>query len=77
MTISNPILGELYSTRDEILAEFGGDLGAYNQSAERRAQASGHPIAHRRQFLVRAGVAGSRQAEEATLKNQPSLSGEH
>ncbi len=77
MTTPNPILRELHSTRDEIMAEFGGDLRAYIQSAERRALASGHPIAHRRQFSVRAGVAGSRDAEEASLENQPSLSVEH
>ncbi len=73
----NAILRELHTTRDEILAEFGGDLGAYIQSAVRRAQASGHPRAHRQQFSVRTGAAASRDAEEASLENQPSLSGEH
>ena len=77
MTTPNPILRELHTTRDEILAEFGGDLSAYIQSAERRALASGHPIAHRRQFFVRAGIAVSRDVEDATLENQPTLSVEH
>lgn len=76
MTTPNPILQEIYAARDEILAEYGGDLTAYIHSAERRALASGHPVAHRRPCSVRTDSAASRDPRLATLQNQPSLSGE-
>jgi hypothetical protein len=41
----NPILDELYATREKLLAEYKGDVHAYVQDARRRAMASGRPIA--------------------------------
>ena len=77
MIAPNPILKEIYAVRDEILAEYDGDLGAYIHSAQQRALASGHPMSHRRQYSVRTGTDTSRDPQEATPENQPSLSGEH
>lgn len=51
----NPILEELYAARDEILAEYEGDLEAYIRSAGERMKASGHPIANVQQRSVRRG----------------------
>lgn len=42
---TNPILREIYSAREQIMAEYGNDLAAYLQSAAQRAKASGHPVA--------------------------------
>ena len=41
----NPILEEIYAAREKLLADCGGDLHAYIQSARERALASGRPIA--------------------------------
>jgi hypothetical protein len=49
----NPILRELYDIRAKILAEHGGDLGAYIRGANERAAKSGHPIAQVEQRTIR------------------------
>ena len=41
---SNPILDEIHATREKLLAEHGGDLHAYVESARNRALESGRPI---------------------------------
>jgi len=41
---SNPILDEIYDTREKLLAEHGGDLHAYIEAARKRAIESGRPI---------------------------------
>ena len=41
----DPILDELYAIREEILAEYDGDVHAYVQDARERALKSGRPIA--------------------------------
>lgn len=41
---TNPILDEIYATREKLLAEHGGDLHAYVESARKRALESGRPI---------------------------------
>jgi hypothetical protein len=41
----NSILEELYATREQLLAEYKGDVHAYIQDARARALASGRPIA--------------------------------
>ena len=54
----NPILDEIYATRELLLAEYNGDVHAYIQDARQRALASGHPIAAPKQRAKRcAGVA--------------------
>jgi hypothetical protein len=45
----NPILEEIYSARDKLLAEAGGDMHRYIQDARARALASGRPIAEPKQ----------------------------
>ena len=41
----DPILDELHAIREEILAEYNGDVHAYVQDARERALKSGRPIA--------------------------------
>jgi len=41
----NPILEEIYETREQLVAEFKGDLHAYVEDARKRVLASGRPIA--------------------------------
>jgi hypothetical protein len=41
----NPILEEIYATREKLLAACKGDLHAYVEEARRRTLASGRPIA--------------------------------
>lgn len=41
---SNPILDEIYDTREKLLAEHGGDLHAYVEAARKRALESGRAI---------------------------------
>ncbi len=50
---TNPILKELHAARDEIMAEYGNDLGAYLRDAAERTKASDHPIARIKQRAVR------------------------
>ena len=44
MMTRNPILEEIYSAREKLLADFEGDVHAYIQDARQRALASGRPI---------------------------------
>ena len=74
MTVPNLILKEIYDARDEILAEYDGDLGAYIQDARQRALAPGHPMVRRRQYSVRSGMAPARDPLEEVVEQQPSLS---
>jgi len=46
---SNPILDEIYATREKLLAEHNGDLHAYVESARKRALESGRQIVHPKQ----------------------------
>ena len=41
---SNPILDEIYATRQQLLAEHNGDLHAYVEAARKRAIESGRTI---------------------------------
>ena len=45
MTTRNPILEEIYSAREKLLADYEGDVHAYIEGARHRALASGRPIA--------------------------------
>ena len=68
MIAPNPILKEIYAARDEILAEYDGDLGAYIHSAQQRALASGHPMSHRRQYSVRTRYVVRRFDQKAGIR---------
>lgn len=41
----NPILDEIQAAREQLLAEYGGDVHAYVEEVRRRTLASGRPIA--------------------------------
>jgi hypothetical protein len=57
---TNPILEEIYTIRQQILAECRGDTAAYLRDANDRLLASGRPIAKVKQRRLR-------DAETATL----------
>ena len=67
----NPILEEIYKTRDEILAEHAGDLGAYIRTANERALASRHPIATLKQRTIRCGAAAKSGVLEVEHQSSP------
>ena len=50
MTI-NPILDEIHTTRQELLADHNGDLHAYVEAARKRAIESGRPIVQPKQRI--------------------------
>ena len=50
----NAILEELHAARRKLLAQYGGDTAAYLRDAQARLEASGRPIAHRKQRTIRA-----------------------
>jgi hypothetical protein len=49
----NPILDEIHAARRKILADYNGDLAAYLRDAQARLEASGRPIANRKQRTIR------------------------
>ena len=68
----NAILDELHAARRKLLADCNGDTAAYLRAAQARLEASGRPIAHRKQRTIRRAV-------EATARdsvNQSSPPGE-
>ncbi len=50
----NPILDELYAARRQLLEKYQGDTAAYLRDAQARLEASGRPIAHRKQRTIKA-----------------------
>ena len=48
----NAILEELHAARRQILADYNGDTAAYLRDAQKRLEASGRPIAHRKQRSI-------------------------
>ncbi len=44
---SNPVLEELYSIREQLLAEFGGDIGKFLEGLRHREAASGRLLGQR------------------------------
>ncbi|NOY30222.1 MAG: hypothetical protein GXP28_08595 [Planctomycetes bacterium] len=66
----NEILEEIYATRDALLAEHGGDVHAYVESARKRALASGRPIAESTQQTIQ--CTGAAKPSELTVGNQSS-----
>ena len=53
MTMTNPILEELYAIRTQIMAQYGNNLGAYLRDAAERTKLSSHPIAKVKQRTIR------------------------
>ena len=49
----NAILEELHAARRQLLADYDGDTAAYLRDAQARLEASGRPIAHRKQRTIR------------------------
>jgi len=49
----NAILDELHAARRTILAQYDGDMAAYLRDAQTRLEASGRPIAQRKQRTIR------------------------
>ncbi len=67
---TNPVLQELYAARDQIMAKYGNDLGAYLRDAAERTRASGHPIAKITQRTIR--CTGAAKSGELPIANQAS-----
>ena len=66
----NPILAELHAARRKILADYDGDTSAYLRDAQARLEASGRPIAHRKQRTIR--CTGAAKSGGFTMENLPS-----
>ena len=70
----NAILDELHATRRKILAQYDGDLAAYLSDARARLEASGRPIAQRKQRTIR--CTGAAKSDELALASHPSRPGD-
>jgi hypothetical protein len=70
----NAILDELHAARRQLLADYNGDTAAYLRDAQARLEASGRPIAHRKQRSIRRSPAG--KSGELALENQSSPRGD-
>ena len=70
--IRNTILDELHAARRQILANCNGDTAAYLRDAQARLEASGRPIAHRKQRTLRcSGAAKSDKLQVENLLSPP------
>jgi hypothetical protein len=69
----NTILEELHAARRQLLADYNDDTAAYLRDAQARLEASGRPIAHRKQLTIRRKPAA--KSGELALDNQSSASG--
>jgi hypothetical protein len=49
----NTVLDEIHAARRKILAQYNGDTAAYLRDSQARLEASGRPIAHRKQRTIR------------------------
>ena len=67
---TNPILEELYAARDQIMVEYGNDLGAYLRDAAERTKTSGHPIARIKQRTIQ--CTGAAKSGKLKVENQSS-----
>jgi hypothetical protein len=68
----NVILDELHAARRKLLAEYNGDTAAYLRDAQARLEASGRPIAHRKQRTIRcSGAAKSGDLPVEHLSSPP------
>lgn len=66
----NMILDELHAARRKILSDYKGDTAAYLRDAQARLEASGRPIAQRKQRTIR--CTGATKSVESALENQSS-----
>ncbi|REJ90119.1 MAG: hypothetical protein DWQ34_18220 [Planctomycetota bacterium] len=66
----NAILDELHAARRKLLADYGGDTVAYLRDAQVRLEASGRPIAHRKQRTIQRTTAA--MPGESASENQSS-----
>lgn len=64
----NAILEELHAARRQLLADYNGNTAAYLRDAQARLEASGRPIAHRKQRTIRS--TGAAKSGELALENQ-------
>jgi len=69
----NAILDELHAARRQLLADYKGDTAAYLRDAQARLEASGRPIASRRQRTIRSTEAAN--SSNFAIENQSSQSG--
>lgn len=67
----NPILDELHAARRKILADCNGDTAAYLRDAQARLEASGRPIAQRKQRTIRCTGAAKSDAGEMEEQSSP------
>jgi len=70
----NAIFDELHAARRKILADWDGDTAAYLRDAQARLEASGRPIAHRKQITIR--CTGAAKSGKLEVENQPSPPGD-
>jgi hypothetical protein len=70
----NAILDELHAARRKILSDYNGDTAAYLRDAQARLDASGRPIAHRKQRTIR--CTGAAKASDLAVSNQSSPPGD-
>lgn len=66
----NAILDELQAARQKLLGDYNGDTAAYLQDAQARLEASGRPIAHRKQRTIR--CTGAAKSGGTEMDNQSS-----
>jgi hypothetical protein len=66
----NAILDELHAARRKILAQYNGDTAAYLRDAQARLEASGRPIARRKQRTIR--CTGAAKSAESAVENHSS-----
>lgn len=70
----NPILDELHAARRKILADYNGDTAAYLRDAQARLEASGRPIANRKQRTIR--CTGAEKSRDVAMADQSSPPGD-
>jgi hypothetical protein len=70
----NAILDELHAARRKLLADYNGDTAAYLRDAQIRLEASGRPIAQRKQRTIR--CTGAAKSGELAMENQSSPPGD-
>jgi hypothetical protein len=72
MMARNAILDELHAARRKLLADYNGDTAAYLRDAQQRLEASGRPIAQRKQRTIRCtGAAKSGETPMEDLSSPP------
>ena len=70
----NAILDELHAVRRQLLAKYKGNTAAYLRDAQARLEASGRPIAHRKQRTIR--CTGAAKSGEFVVDSQSSPPGD-